>query len=477
MADTAARRAPGLQLLFTLVFALIGWDLGIGRLGDNSFFWHLRTGELILDHGIPHTDPYSFTAHGTTWVAQSWLAELLYGALDRSFGAFSIRVLGGVLGILIAILAFRLALRKCRDRVRATLLTLVALGGVYTLWSERPLLFGLLFLLVLLWIVEVPDSIVGRHPFVSLPILFWLWANVHGTFALGFLYLLLHLLGRWLDGSRPWEGRERQLAIGALIAFAVIFVNPYGAALVTFPIQLLGRGDILNHVVEWRSPDFRQKFGFVYAVWIVVMIVAFSRGAHRVSRRDLLVSIPFLLLGFWALRNVGIAPLVMLPIAAAALSVDEERRDDRHAIGWALAAIVVVVAVGLGAQAAGKPDFAFGDEPVRAMHSIEQQRLLGRRIFNDDGWGGYIILKYWPRQHVFFDDRFDMYPRTVIQDYFDISGATARWERLLDRYDVDTVVWRKGSPLAVLLAASPHWRRIHTDKLAVVYVRVQSPKR
>ena len=31
-------------------------------------------------------------------------------------------------------------------------------------WSERPLLIGVLFLLVLLWVVEVPDSIVGRHP-------------------------------------------------------------------------------------------------------------------------------------------------------------------------------------------------------------------------------------------------------------------------------------------------------------------------
>jgi hypothetical protein len=477
MPDTAARRAPGLELLFTLTFALIGWDVGIGRLGDNSFFWHLRTGELILDHGIPHTDPYSFTAHGTTWVAQSWLAELLYGALDRSFGAFSIRVLGGILGVLIATLAFRLALRKCRDRIRATLLTLAALAGVYTLWSQRPLLFGLVLLLVLLWIVEVPDSIVGRHPFVWLPVLFWLWANVHGTFALGFLYLALHLLGRWLDGSRPWEGRERQHAIGALIAFAVLFVNPYGAALVTFPIELLSRGDILNHVVEWRSPDFRQKFGYVYAVWIVVMIVAFSRGAHRVSRRDLLVSIPFLLLGFWALRNVGIAPLVILPIAAAALSVDEQRADDRRPIGWVLAAILVVAAVGVGAQAAGKPDFAFGDEPVQAMHAIEQQGLLGRHIFNNDGWGGYIILQHWPRQHVFLDDRFDMYPRAVITDYLDISGTTTRWEKLLDKYHVDAVLVRKGSPLAVLLAASTHWRRTHIDKLAVVYVRTSSPKR
>ena len=68
--------------LFTLVFALGGWRAGLSRLSDNSFFWHLRTGRLILDHGIPHSDPYSFTATGRRWVAQSWLAEALYGAVD-----------------------------------------------------------------------------------------------------------------------------------------------------------------------------------------------------------------------------------------------------------------------------------------------------------------------------------------------------------------------------------------------------------
>ena len=57
-----------------------GWVAGIARLSDNSFFWHLRTGEWILDHGtVPRHDVFSFTAPGTKWVAQSWLAELTYG--------------------------------------------------------------------------------------------------------------------------------------------------------------------------------------------------------------------------------------------------------------------------------------------------------------------------------------------------------------------------------------------------------------
>src|SRR3954447_3092928 len=86
-------RPPGLDFLFTAVFALFGFGVGIERLSDNSFFTHLATGRWILDHGIPRRDFYSFTAPGSKWVVQSWLAEVLYAQLDRSFGAFGIRVL------------------------------------------------------------------------------------------------------------------------------------------------------------------------------------------------------------------------------------------------------------------------------------------------------------------------------------------------------------------------------------------------
>src|SRR5262249_19008561 len=143
----------------------------------------------------------------------------------------------------------------------------------------------------------------------------------------GFAYLGLHLLGRWVDGSRPWEGRERLLTIGAVFAFAVTFVNPYGADLVTFPIALLSRGEILSHIVEWRSPDFRRLYGVALGIWIAVYIVALARGRNRVTRRDLIVSVPMLFLALWALRNVAIAPLVGLPVVARAFARDRERSD------------------------------------------------------------------------------------------------------------------------------------------------------
>ena len=104
--------------VFSGVFALFGWAVGISSLSDNSFFWHLRTGEYILDHGIPHHDVFSFTAPGThvdrAVVARRAHVRVLY----RSFGAFGVRFFVGLVGAGIGLLAYRLALRLARDRVR-----------------------------------------------------------------------------------------------------------------------------------------------------------------------------------------------------------------------------------------------------------------------------------------------------------------------------------------------------------------------
>jgi hypothetical protein len=475
--DTAAPGAPrlrglGLGWVFTAFFGVFGWATGLAKLSDNSFFWHLRTGEYILDHGFPHHDVFSYTAPGTRWVAQSWLAEVTYAALYRSIGGIGVRLFVGAVGAGIGVLAYRLALRLVRDRMLAFGLTFAALAGIYTVWSERPLLIGVLFLLVLLWVVEVPDSLVGRHPLVVLPALMWLWANTHGTFELGFAYLALHLLGRWVDGKPPWTGREGRLLAGAAIGFAVAFLNPYGVELVTFPIQLLQRGDILSHVVEWKSPDFRQPWGIALGLWIVVFVVALSRGRHRVTRRDLIVTAPMLLLALWAVRNVAVAPLIGLPVVAWAWARDEERPSEvsRPLVATAIA-VLVLVGVVIGTQASTEKTFDFAPFPVKAVNYVEShQGLRGSRLFATDATAGYLILRYWPDQKVFMDDRYDMYPTAVIFDYFTVSQGRPGWARILDRYGVRTIVWKRDTPLGALLDESSQWKRVYRDAANAVWV-------
>jgi hypothetical protein len=257
-----------------------------------------------------------------------------------------------------------------------------------------------------------------------------------------------------------------------VIAFAVIFVNPYGVGLVTFPIELLSRGDILSHIVEWKSPDFRQAWGVALGIWIVVFVVALARGRHRVTRRDLVVAVPMLLLALWAVRNVAVAPLIGLPVVARAFARDEEKPSELRGtlVGTAIG-VLAFAALLMGFQASTEQNFDFSTYPVASMRYLERHDLLDRHLLTTDAAAGYVILEDWPQQKVFIDDRYDMYPRAVIDDYFTLTAGKPGWEQVLDRRHVDVIVWGRDSTLAALLDQSDAWQRVHRDAADAVWVR------
>jgi hypothetical protein len=470
---STSRRRVDLAFVYTLIFGVAGWALGLLRLYDNSFLWHLRTGEYILDHGIPHRDIFSFSAPGVKWIAQSWLAELVYGALMRGPGAFSIRVLGGVLTAGVLVIVYRAAYRLAREPQRAAGLTLLVLLCFFTGWSNRPLLFGFFFFATLVYLIELPETWLGRHAVWVLPPLMWLWGNTHGTFSLGFVYLGLHLVGEWLEGTPPWVGRSRSLLIGAAIGLVVLFANPYGFDLVWFPVALLSRGGILKRVVEWRSPDFKSDIGIALALTLAVVFVIAARAKGRFSRRDLIVVVPFLGLALWAQRNIPLAAILVVPIAARVVRPAKQKPGVDLKLLPIFAVVVFLVGVMFTVVSAGENNFAFDAYPVKTLNWAEQHHLLGPqdRLLTDDAWAGYVIYKYWPQQKVFVDDRFDMYPIPLLNDSLALQDGTPKWSSILAHYRINTIVWPRDEALSSLLAESPNWRLVHRDAKAVVYVK------
>jgi len=461
--------------IVTLLCGAGGFGLASGSLGDNSFLWHLRTGSLILDHGIPRSDPYSFTAAGTRWIAQSWLVELMYGELNRAFGAFAIRIAVGLAGACIAVFLYRIAFHTTNDRVRALALLIPALACSFTVRSERPLMFGLVLLSVLVFTVQVPDSLLGRHPRVVLPIVMWLWVNVHGTFSLGFLFLAVYLAGRWLDGAAPNQGRERDLVIGTAIAAVVIFANPYGPSLVFFPIALMGRSRVLSNVGEWQSVDLHSPTGVIYAIWLFTTVVALARS--RPKRGELFLTIVFLVVGWAAVRNVAIAVAVTLPIVGRAFRVDhsgDAAGRETQSAGTAppiLVVLVCLVSIVLVVRAASQPDFDLKRYPVQSLNELALEHRLGNRLLTTDAWAGYVIAKYWPEQHVFFDDRYDMYPVALTDAYNQVLSMVPGWEHVLQKYKINVIVWPRDQGIVQVLERTPGWTRLHEDKVATVMVR------
>ena len=69
------------------------------------------------------------------------------------------------------------------------------------------------------------------------------------------------------------------------------------------------------------------------------------------------------------------------------------------------------------------------------------------------------------------DDRYDMYPVQLPDDYNEIADVRPGWKSTLEKWRVDVVVWPRQRALAQALALDKLWQRVYADRTAVVFIR------
>lgn len=436
--------------------------IGMERLHDNSFLTHLATGRLILDSGsVPGHDPYSYTAVGEPWVVQSWAASAIYATAESIGGLAAVRLIHGLVAGAVAAIAWLLLrpISRLLPRLAAAALFLTVAAE---LWSERPFMFGLLAFGAVMLAAE------GRlDPRWLLPV-GWLWTNTHGSFPLGLVYLVVGAVGRRLDGDDLDDERRSFLFLGAGILAGAI--GPVGHELLTFPISLLARQDVLSNVVEWQAPSFQSLSQRAFILQLVLTLVLMVR---RPSFRGALLVAAFTAAALVGARNLGIASLVMLPVIARSMpELGSIRARVRTGTPLAWAPVVLLGTVLVAARMDG-PHLDLRAYPLDALAFVESQGWDTRevRMAAPEMTGNLLTLVYGPEERVFYDDRFDMYPAQLSADQLTMTrGEPGVW-RALDRYDVGIVVWPHERPLTQLLAADPRWRTVYTDEQWTVSCR------
>jgi hypothetical protein len=457
------RRNLSLDAAFGACFVLWGVIAGLRPFGDNSFITHLATGRLILGGDFPRSDPYSFTAEGTTWVVQSWLASVAYAGIERLGGSNAIHLLTALAAGLLALLIWTLT-RPAQQMIPRIAVAGAAMVVGVNAWSERPLLFGLLGVAVVLLALE------GRlHPGWLIP-LFWCWANLHGSYPLGLAAAATFAVGTRLDGDDA-RTELRVLAAGA-IGVAVSVIGPLGLQVLTFPVALLGRSDVLADVIEWQSPSFTSAWSRIFLLQVVVGVLGLVR---RGSYRHAIPFVVFVAAALLGTRNIAVASLVLTPILAGCWGgLGSLRGDRRTPVASALVAAVVLVGALAVQVRLQEPGWDWGLYPMHALGYAQQEDLLGRpevRVLTTDYTGNFLIGVHGTDANVFMDDRFDMYPREVIDDFRMVVRAGADWVEVLDRWEIDAVVWHRDGAVATLITTSPDWRVAYQDEESLVACR------
>jgi hypothetical protein len=455
-------RWPRVSTVVGGAFALWGVAVGLERLHDNSFLTHVATGRLILAHGVPTTDPYTFTASGRPWVVESWLASVLYRVTEDGAGGHGLEVLHGVLCGLLAVLGWVLTrpARRLPGRIIAAA-GLLAVGTGY--WSPRPLLVALVLFAVVAVMVETESG----PPWALVPLM-WVWVNVHGSWPLALAYLVLRMAGRRADGAAL--GRLPRLLGFAVAGGALGALDPIGWRLVAYPLTVITHHQAFAGIAEWQTPNFSDPTNSVFLAEVLLAVVLLV--ARRGTVEDVLVLAAFSAAATVASRNVPVAALVVVPVLARGLSglgtIDGARRGVVPAAGvLALAALGAALVAG----ALQRPAYDLSAYPVREVTWLADHGLAPGRVATTDYVGNYLEFRFGPRAEVYVDDRVDVFPPAVERDYGVLLRGSEGWQGVLARYRFDAVLWPRDQALASLIAHDPRWTVRVSDRHWVVAVR------
>jgi hypothetical protein len=197
---------------------------------------------------------------------------------------------------------------------------------------------------------------------------------------------------------------------------------------------------------------------------LVLAVVALVR---RPSWRTGLPLIVFTVASLLGARNVVIASIVFVPgLARGLVGIGTVTGDERRSIFRPVAAALVVVGVLATVVACEGPVYSFDGYPVAAVTWAEREGLLapGSRVVSRDYIGNYLEVRYSTAVRVFIDDRYDMFPASVVDDSVILNEGASGWDEVLDRWHATAVVWPAHEALAQLLATSPRWRVVYSDQ-------------
>lgn len=191
----------GIAALAGLALLLWGATAALRPLANNDIWIHLTTGRLILEEGhVPTTDRYSFTAEGRRYVAHEWLAAALYALGERAGGTTGVILVAKVAPLIAALAALALAARAAGARPAVALpLGVLTVTVMRHRVVERPELLALVLLAASSWLLWRDRRSRGDAWILLLVPLETIWANVHGSFPLGIVLVLLFAAGEIAD--------------------------------------------------------------------------------------------------------------------------------------------------------------------------------------------------------------------------------------------------------------------------------------
>ncbi|HXF97675.1 MAG TPA: hypothetical protein VNJ46_03565 [Gaiellaceae bacterium] len=420
----------GFGLVFLLVFPPF--------LLVNDSWLNLVAGREIVEHGLPERDELTVYGRGARWTDQQWLAHLFF---------YGVHALGGhallaVAACAIVLAAFALAAAAARrlgagPRAFWALFLPVLLAAPWA-WSIRAQMLALPFYTALVWLLAAEARRPSRRVWLALPLLV-VWANVHGSVALGALLAVL-LAGYELVRSR---GRSARRSVPlALLAPLAVLATPYGPLETARYYRLMLLDPPFAGVVTewgWAAPAADTLFFYVLAAIAAPLVWL---GRRRLAGYDVAVLLLTFAGAVTAIRGIvwfAMACMVLLPVALGRTLESRRPSAPRRTLNRGLFAVAAASLAAAAVFSLVRDAGWYESEwPRGAVQAVRGALRPGDRVFAADRFSDWLLWKLPElRGRVAYDVRFELYDERFFERLLRYNAERGRdWKAFADEYRI-----------------------------------------
>lgn len=221
------------EILFCTVWFILQ---GIKGMVDTDVFYIISTGNYILSHGIPHTNPF-VTTPGIPIVIQNWAYCVMIAWVKRSLGTAGLFILTILMIAGVYLVVRSLVVTTVTD-TWVRLICTVILTNMFGYLNLRPEILTFLLIILELYGIEKYQQTGKKRYLGMIPATMLAEVNFHASYWVIHMIVLLPYLVKFpykrVTQTCMTGKMRRTLILATTLSMPVLLVNPYGLENVTY---------------------------------------------------------------------------------------------------------------------------------------------------------------------------------------------------------------------------------------------------
>jgi hypothetical protein len=492
-------RTTPTSAMFVLLIGCVFAIMANRPLWHTDLWDHLNYGQNIIEtRTVSDTEPLMHLCRGVRMLNIPWLAQVGMAAVQNQFGLTGLQFSYAILiAACLAVLAYR-GVQMSKSAVGGILACAIFLKvNLDQLLVIRPQLLGVLFYcIVVAWMFGRKKH--SRTSWIAMPLMYALWANIHGSFSMGLMLMGLTGIGRFGDVlviSKSLRiallDREfhRTILLTQLCAAAAL-LNPSGFAIYPEVFNVAGNPNI-NSMYEWDALTLRSAMGQSATAAALLAFMAIKLSPRRLQTGEMLAFVLTGLLAMWSGRMLnwwapiaGIVTGTHLIASMRRTTAWLKNPQPGKPTGlWTVVSLGLIwilfsfTSFGVKVIHGRVPDpqrLVSSETPIATVEFLNSEKNLPAGIaFVPAEWAGYVMNSGLNSVEPMVNLHVHVTPEQVWNDYMRLVNGAGEWKSLMDEYGINMAVIDKDRQpgLVQRIRGSADWSAAYEDSQAVVFLR------